>query len=95
MGEECKMKFYKKCSSSSRRPSRIFAPRWPMTEKDLNQMKKYFTSVRVILHTQMEICRRRQKKAHVMEVQLYGGSIADKVDFARDHFEKEIPVELS
>jgi large subunit ribosomal protein L3e len=27
-----------------------------------------------------------------MEVQLNGGSIADKVNFARDHFEKEIPV---
>ena len=34
----------------------------------------------------------RQKKAHIMEVQLNGGSIADKVDFAREHFEKEIPV---
>ena len=27
-----------------------------------------------------------------MEVQLNGGSIADKVDFARNHFEKEVPV---
>merc|ERR1712002_491967 len=61
-------------------------------EKDLNQMKKYCTTVRVIVHTQMKILRRRQKKAHIMEVQLNGGSIADKVDFAREHFEKEIPV---
>merc|ERR1719431_794843 len=38
------------------------------------------------------ILRRRQKKAHIMEVQLNGGSIADKVNFAREHFEKEIPV---
>merc|ERR1712186_181535 len=28
----------------------------------------------------------------IMEIQLNGGSIADKVDFARNHFEKEIPV---
>ena len=34
----------------------------------------------------------RQKKAHIMEVQLNGGSISDKVDFARNHFEKEVPV---
>ena len=27
-----------------------------------------------------------------MEIQLNGGSVADKVAFARDHFEKEIPV---
>merc|ERR1719376_697343 len=30
--------------------------------------------------------------AHIMEVQLNGGSIADKVAFARDHFEKEVAV---
>ena len=34
----------------------------------------------------------RQKKAHIMEVQLNGGSISDKVNFAREHFEKEVPV---
>ena len=28
----------------------------------------------------------RQKKAYIMEAQLNGGSIADKVDFARNHF---------
>ncbi len=27
-----------------------------------------------------------------MEVQLNGGSVADKVTFAREHFEKEVPV---
>ena len=36
--------------------------------------------------------RRRQKKAHIVEIQLNGGSIADKVDFARNHFEKEVRV---
>merc|ERR1711934_770211 len=42
--------------------------------------------------SQMKLLRRRQKKAHIMEVQLNGGSIADKVNFAREHFEKEVPV---
>ena len=36
--------------------------------------------------------RRRQKKTHIMEVQPKGGSIADKINFARDHSEKGIPV---
>ena len=31
-----------------------------------------------------------QKKAHIMEVQLNGNSIVDKVNWAREHFEKEI-----
>merc|ERR1739846_82826 len=61
-------------------------------EKDLNQMKKYCTTIRIIVHTQMKLLRRRQKKAHIMEVQLNGGSISDKVNFAREHFEKEVPV---
>merc|ERR1712140_106589 len=61
-------------------------------EKDLAQMKKYCSVIRVIVHTQMKILRRRQKKAHIVEVQINGGSISDKVDFARNHFEKEVPV---
>ena len=31
-------------------------------------MKKYCTTVRVIVHTQMKLLRLRQKKAHIMEV---------------------------
>merc|ERR1712062_113715 len=42
--------------------------------------------------TQMKDLSLRQKKAHLIEVQLNGGSVSDKVDFARNHFEKEVPV---
>ena len=55
-------------------------------------MKKYCQVIRVVCHTQQKLLRRRQKKAHIVEIQLNGGSIADKVDFAREHFEKEVPV---
>jgi len=40
----------------------------------------------------MKLMNRRQKKAHIMEIQLNGGSIADKVKWAREHLEKQIPV---
>merc|ERR1711972_1280536 len=33
-----------------------------------------------------------QKKAHIMEIQLNGGSVADKVDYAYGMFEKTIPI---
>merc|ERR1712039_975131 len=36
--------------------------------------------------------RDRQKKAHIMEIQLNGGSVADKVDYAYGMFEKTIPI---
>merc|ERR1712029_606933 len=32
----------------------------------------------------------RQKKAHIMEIQINGGTVAQKVDYARDLFEKEV-----
>jgi large subunit ribosomal protein L3e len=33
-----------------------------------------------------------QKKAHLMEIQINGGSSADKVTFIREHLEKEVPI---
>lgn len=33
-----------------------------------------------------------QKKAHVMEIQVNGGTLSDKVDWVRDHMEKAVPV---
>jgi large subunit ribosomal protein L3e len=46
----------------------------------------------VIAHTQVRKLKIGQKKAHVMEIQLNGGSIADKVNWAKSHFEKTIDV---
>ena len=47
----------------------------------------------MIAHTQQKLLRKRQKKAHIMEIQLNGGSVADKVDYAYGMFEKTIPIE--
>merc|ERR1712121_7567 len=98
IGEECKRRFYKNWSQSKKKAFTKSCTKWAddlgkkEIEKDLNQMKKYCTAIRVIVHTQMKLLRRRQKKAHIMEVQLNGGSIADKVNWAKEHFEKEVPV---
>merc|ERR1712126_110175 len=98
IGEEAKRRFYKNWSQSKNKAFTKSCTKWAddlgkkEIEKELAQMKKYCTTIRVIVHTQMKILRRRQKKAHIMEVQLNGGSTADKVDFARNHFEKEVPV---
>ncbi|MGH0130180.1 UNVERIFIED_CONTAM: hypothetical protein FKN15_048958 [Acipenser sinensis] len=61
-------------------------------EKDFDSMKKFCTVIRVITHTQMRLLPFRQKKAHVMEIQLNGGSVAEKVDWAYEHLEKQVPV---
>jgi len=58
----------------------------------LNRIKKYATVVRVIAHTQMNKLAFRQKKNHVFEIQVNGGSITEKVDYAYGLFEKEVHV---
>jgi len=98
IGEEAKRRFYKNWSASKKKAFTKSCTKWAddqgkaQIEKDLKQMKRYCTVIRVIVHTQMKILHRRQKKAHIMEVQLNGGSIEDKVNWAREHFEKEVPV---
>ena len=39
----------------------------------------------------MKLMRKRQKKAHIMEIQVNGGTVAQKVEWARQHFDKPIP----
>lgn len=56
-------------------------------------MIRYCSVVRVIAHTQMKLLKQRQKKAHIMEIQVNGGTIEDKVKWAREHLEKPIPVD--
>lgn len=40
----------------------------------------------------MKLLKQRQKKAHIMEIQLNGGTVEDKVKWAREHLEKPIPI---
>merc|ERR1711935_1281701 len=89
---ECKRRFYKNWSKSKKKAFTKACLKWKddvgkkEIEKDLNEIKKYCTVVRVICHTQQQLLRRRQKKAHIVEIQLNGGGVGDKVDFAREHF---------
>merc|ERR1712110_852834 len=61
------------------------------TEKE--KIAKYCTILRVICHTQISKLNFRQKKAHIAEIQVNGGSMADKMEFAKALFEKPVPVD--
>ena len=61
--------------------------------RELERIRKYCTVVRVLAHTQIRKTGLSQKKAHLMEIQVNGGTVADKVAFAQGHFEK--PVEIA
>uniref|UniRef100_G3PDQ7 Ribosomal protein L3 like n=1 Tax=Gasterosteus aculeatus aculeatus TaxID=481459 RepID=G3PDQ7_GASAC len=82
ISDECKRRFYKNWYKSKKK----------QLAKDFSQMKKYCSVIRVIVHSQMRLLPIKQKKAHVAEVQLNGGSIADKVDWAKEHLEQAVPI---
>jgi large subunit ribosomal protein L3e len=56
-------------------------------------MKKYCQVIRVLAHTQIKAVGLRQKKAHLMEIQVNGGTVAEKVDWAYELFERRVPVD--
>jgi len=60
---------------------------------ELTRMRKYCSVIRVIAHTQMNLLNLRQKKNHIMEIQVNGGTIAKKVEFAYNLFEKPITID--
>ena len=62
------------------------------TETEIQRIKDHCTVVRVLAHTQIKKVKLRQKKAHWMEIQINGGSVSDKVDFATGLFEKNVPL---
>eukprot|EP00178_Gracilaria_changii_P008276 TRINITY_DN2537_c1_g1_i2.p2 TRINITY_DN2537_c1_g1~~TRINITY_DN2537_c1_g1_i2.p2 ORF type:complete len:418 (+),score=91.74 TRINITY_DN2537_c1_g1_i2:148-1254(+) len=61
-------------------------------ENDLARMVKLCSVIRVVVHTQIDKLNLKQKKAHIMEIQINGGTVADKVAFAKGLLEKEVPV---
>ncbi|CAH8660321.1 unnamed protein product [Schistosoma margrebowiei] len=96
--EEFKRRFYKDWCKSKKRAFLKSSKKWlceaglAQIKRDLKKIKKYCTVVRAIAHTQMRLMKHRQKKSHIMEIQVNGGTISQKVDWIRQHFEKQISV---
>ncbi|KAI9287370.1 60S ribosomal protein L3 [Umbelopsis sp. AD052] len=96
LSDEVRRRFYKNWYRSKKKAFTKYAKKYSEGSKEitreLERIKKYCSVVRVIAHTQVRKAKIGQKKAHVMEIQVNGGSIAQKVDWAREHFEKEVEV---
>jgi large subunit ribosomal protein L3e len=99
LSEECKRRFYKNWYKAKKKAFSKACRKWQdedgqkQIERDFTQMKKYCKVIRVIAHTQMKVLPLRSKKAHIMELQIAGGSISDKVDYARSLLEKPVNVD--
>ena len=59
-------------------------------EKDFNSMKKYCQVIRKIAHTQMGLLPLSQKKTHLMEIQVNGGTVTEKLDWAQERLEQQV-----
>jgi len=56
-------------------------------------MAKFCTVIRVLAHTQIRKLKLRQKKAHLLEIQINGGTVAEKVAHGKGLFESKVPVD--
>jgi len=97
LSEECKRRFYKNWYKSKKKAFTKYAKKHSedksLTEKAIAKLKKYATVVRVLAHTQVKKLSTQMKKAHIAEIQINGGTIDAKVDFAVGLFEKSVPVD--
>lgn len=96
LDDAVKRRFYKNWYNSKKKAFTKYAAALKESDAkfnaELERIKKYCTSVRAIVHTQMNKVNLGQKKAHLMEVQINGGSVEEKVNFTKDLFEKEVTV---
>jgi large subunit ribosomal protein L3e len=97
LSETVKRRFYKnwyraKKKAFDRYAARVADDKNKEIETELNRMRKYCQVIRVLAHTQIRKVGLRQKKAHLMEIQINGGTVADKVKFGFELFEKKVPV---
>jgi len=60
---------------------------------EYTRIADYCQVVRVIVHTQPQMLNLRQKKAHVMEIQINGGDAKAKVEFAKELLETTVAVD--
>ncbi|EER39500.1 large subunit ribosomal protein L3 [Histoplasma capsulatum var. duboisii H88] len=98
LSDEVKRRFYKNWYKSKKKAFTKYAKnhsenKGASVARELERIKKYCTVVRLLAHTQIRKTPLKQKKAHLMEVQVNGGSVADKVDFAHGLFEKPIEID--
>jgi len=97
LSDEVKRRFYKnwyrsKKKAYTRYAKRVGAENNKDIEKELERISKYCQVVRVLAHTQIKKIGLRQKKAHLMEIQVNGGEAPAKVEWAKKLIEREVPV---
>jgi len=101
LSEEVKRRFYKSYHKSKHKAFTKYQKRWSDASKgqegapmaaEINRAKKYCQVIRAVCHTQVSKVKIGQKKAHIKEIQVNGGSVEQKVDFVTGLFEQEVKI---
>ncbi|KAF2154280.1 60S ribosomal protein L3 [Myriangium duriaei CBS 260.36] len=97
LSDEVKRRFYKNWYKSKKKAFTRYSKKHSESSgqsitRELERIKKYCTVVRVLAHTQISKTPLKQKKAHLAEIQVNGGSVSEKVEFAHGLFEKSIDI---
>jgi len=94
LSNELQRRFYKNWYASKKKAFTKYASKKDQHANTEARILKYCTTVRAICHTQVHLMGNlRTKKAHVMEVQVNGGSIGDKINFIKSQFEKDLKID--
>jgi large subunit ribosomal protein L3e len=97
LSDEVKRRFYKNWYQSKRKAFTKYAKKAAekpqFIEEQLQRIKQHAQVVRVLAHTQTKKLKLRQKVANLLEIQVNGGDVNAKVDFAKSLFEQEVSVD--
>uniref|UniRef100_A0A2I3G0I4 60S ribosomal protein L3 n=1 Tax=Nomascus leucogenys TaxID=61853 RepID=A0A2I3G0I4_NOMLE len=94
----CKRYFYKNWHKSKKKAFTKYCKKCQdedgkkQLEKDFSSMKRYRQVICIIAYTQMCLLPLRQRKAHLTEIQVKGGTVAKKLDWAHERLEQQVPV---
>ncbi|KAH3756158.1 ribosomal protein L3 [Pelomyxa schiedti] len=89
--------FYRKWQDSKKKAFSKYALRYvgnrARVNKDIEYIKSHADVVRAICHTQQhKLPMLERKKSHIIEIQINGGTVREKVSFALNFFEKELKI---
>jgi large subunit ribosomal protein L3e len=98
LSTEVKRRFYKNWYKSKQKAFTRYAATFEGDSSAelaarIQRIKENADVVRVLAHTQVDKVHLRMKKAHLLEIQVNGGSVSEKVDWAVSLFEKEVTVD--
>lgn len=98
LSDDVLRRFYKNWHVCKRKAFTTYAKKYSTDggkdiKSQLERIKQHCQVIRVLAHSLPRRTTIGQKKAHLIEIQVNGGSVADKVDWVYGHFEKEVEVD--